>query len=625
MAGELRETWKLLKPHAAPQTKGLVVVLFLGAILAAVQAAPIALLLPLWNTVLFPGLSVRGLENPASPADRNAIEVFFLESAGIDRLTPYEELAVDDRMAVLTVVAVVAFLLALVAGAAQFFFTWISRRIGFQMIVDLRLRMAGHLMNLSLRYHNQRQLGDLLSRISADVATTLQAIQVALKNFVQQPFFVLWLLGLAFYRAPWPTLGVILCLPILAWPVSRLARKVRRGSTRSLTTLGASVQALSQMFLGVRTVKAFGGEARELERYREINETYMKDSMRMVRHIALTHTWTAFFGAAGLAVLTLVLGVLTIRFGLFGDGADMMVFFGSIMLANNHVKAFAKSLTRVQESSGAATRLRELLAESADVAERPGAEPVEAIREGIRFEGVSFRYPDSDENALSEVDLEIRPGETLALVGASGAGKSTLVDLLARFYDVSEGRITVDGRDLRDLRVADWTRLYATVGQVPFLFHTTIGENVRYGRGEATQAEIEEAARAAYIHDFIAALPEGYDTDVADMGTRLSGGQRQRITIARALLKGAPLLLLDEATSALDSESEAEVQRALDRLMDGRTVLVIAHRLATIQSADRIAVLDAGRVVEVGSHDELLRRRGAYARLWDLQKLGAAE
>jgi ABC-type multidrug transport system fused ATPase/permease subunit len=616
LASRLHKTWTLLRPHVGPQKGRLVTVIALGMVLAAVQAAPLLLLNPLWNVVLFP--KAEG----AAAGKGSKLELLLVRLAGIDPASPPSAFTSGQRTSILFIVVAAALILALVAASAQYGFTWLSRKVGFSLIVDLRMRLARHLMNLSLRYHNQRKFGDLLSRIGADVGTTLEALNVAITDFFQEPFLIVGLFGVALFNAPYPTLGIMVVLPLLLWPVSRLSSKVRRSSTKSLTTLGASVQALSQMFQGVRTVKAFRGEERELQRYQELNDNYLKTSMRMVRHIAMTHTWTAFFSTAGLAVLTLVLGFMTIRLDWFKDDVAMMAFFSAVMLMANHAKSLAKSLTKVQESVGASERLQELLNESADVVERPGARPVHGLGAGLRLENVTFRYPGGEADALHDVSLEIHAGETLALVGASGAGKSTLVDLLARFHDVTAGRITVDGQDLRDLKLGDWTDLYALVGQVPFLFHTTVLENIRYGRPAATQAEVEEAARAAYIHDFIAGLPAGYATDVADMGSRLSGGQRQRITIARALLKAAPLLLLDEATSALDSESEAEVQRALDRLVEGRTVVVIAHRLSTIQKADRIAVLDGGRVVEVGSHAELMRRAGAYARLWDLQKLG---
>jgi subfamily B ATP-binding cassette protein MsbA len=298
-------------------------------------------------------------------------------------------------------------------------------------------------------------------------------------------------------------------------------------------------------------------------------------------------------------------------------------FFAGVGLVYQHVRKITNAVSHVQEASGAADRLQALLVERADIVEHPAAQPIRSLGRGLVFERVSFRYPGAERAAIEALDLEVRPGETLALVGASGAGKTTLIDLIARFVDVSEGRITADGRDLRELKLDDWTALYAMVGQSPFLFHATVRENILYGKPGATQAEVEAAARAAHIHDFIMSLPDGYDTRVGDQGSRLSGGQRQRITIARAVLKGAGLLLLDEATSALDSESELEVQRALDALMVGRTVIVIAHRLSTVRNADRIAVFELGRLVEIGSHAELLARGGAYARLHAAQ-FGAA-
>ncbi len=605
---DVSNSWKLLQPHVKPQLPNLVLVSILGAVSAAAQTVVLLLFQPIWDLVLFP-------DETAEPTSLG--NAFVSIGDWLVAHTPFE----DARLAILCALVGFALTMALIAASAQYGFTYLARFVGYGMVVDLRVRLARHLMGLSVRYHSERRFGDLLSRVSSDVTTTLTAINVGLKSLVQEPLFAVGTLAVAAYQAPWATLGILLVLPLVAWPVKKLSSRVRKGSTKSMTSLGSSVQVLSQMFQGIRTVKSFGGEERELERYRDINESYLRTSMRMVRAIAMTHAWTAFYSVAGFAVLVGALGTLAIQFQLFQSGGDMTVFFLAIARLNNHVKIFTKALTRVQESVGASQRIYELLAEPVDLTEAQSPVSLERIQRGLRFENVSFRYPGAESDAISELSLEIKVGETLALVGSSGAGKSTLMDLVARFVDPTAGKLLVDDVELKELSIASWTAQYALVGQSPFLFHASVGENIRYGRPEATQSEVEEAARAAGIHEFLVALPDGYDTDVADMGARLSGGQKQRITIARALLKGAPLLLLDEATSSLDSESEVEVQAALDRLMADRTVLVIAHRLSTIQNADRIAVLEEGRLVEIGRHEDLLRQGGRYANLHALQQL----
>jgi ATP-binding cassette, subfamily B, bacterial MsbA len=614
MESGTRTTWLLLLPHVKKHTWGLLAVCIVGFFAAVGERSVFLLLEPTW-AILFDGgaaSEAAAREVPGAFAEISQARSQFMETI----LGSLDVSAYADKMAILWRVAFVVLFLAAFSGVCQYAFTWLSRRIALLMVVDLRMRLARHLMGLSMKYHDRRHLGDLLSRISADVGSTLAVLNDAARNLVLEPMLALASLAMAFFVAPMATLIMMVGLPTVVIPVTLLGKRVRKGSKKSLTTLGASVQVLSQMFQGVRTVKAFRAEERELESFRRINQEYVGSTMKMVRAIALTNSWTIVFTHAGLGMLVVGIGYLTLNnIGGFGTGGGMVAWFVLVANIYTNMKKTTRMWARVQESVGAAERLQSLLDEPVDLLESPGAKTLTGLGTGIQIEGLSFTYPESDEAALHDLDLEIRPGETLALVGASGAGKSTLIDIIARFRDPSSGALLVDGHDLRELTLDSWTAQYAMVSQTPFLFHATVEENIRYGKPDATFEEIVVAARAAGIHDFIEGLSEGYATDVADMGARLSGGQRQRITIARAILKGAPLLLLDEATSALDTETERLVQAALEELMRGRTVVVIAHRLSTIRSADRIAVFEAGRLVELGTHSDLLDASGAYSRL----------
>jgi subfamily B ATP-binding cassette protein MsbA len=513
--------------------------------------------------------------------------------------------------------------LALGTSALMFVFGWLkdylTNFMTGRIVADLRNRVARHLPFLPLRYHYDRRSGDLVSRITNDVAVTESAANFYFDDAIVQPITALWGVCLIL-QTNWVLAAAAAGFFLVYFLVlGRLGRAMRRARKASLEHLGDMTGTMLQTFGGIKVVKAFSMEEAQSREFEEHNESFFRKFMRAIGRKSFGENLSQLFIGIATAIM-LVGGYQMLLDGLMTPG-DMAVIGVAAAMINGAVKEVAKSYNRLVEASAGCERVFELLDQPRESEHDSGLE-LSAGGPGVEFREVHFRY-DRDP-VLQGISFRAAPGEVIAIVGRTGSGKTTLCDLLCRFYDPVEGSVFVNGMDLRTVRRSSLLARTAVVTQDPFLFNTTLGENIRHGRREATQAEVEAAARAAHIHDFIASLPGGYDTVVGERGAKLSGGQRQRVTIARAILRNPLLLILDEATSSLDAESEKAVQAALDALIHSkeRITFVIAHRLSTIRDADRIMVLDAGRLVETGRHDDLLARNGVYAALYRTQFAG---
>jgi subfamily B ATP-binding cassette protein MsbA len=510
----------------------------------------------------------------------------------------------------------------LVAVAAKNVLVWLSGQLGASLqeyvTRDLRDAVYRHLQRLPLAWFTRVKTGQILARVLTDSAQTKAVITEAMTRSLQSVAMVLTT-TVALFLISWRlTLLALVVAPLLIALLQPLLRKLRRGHRRLSNQYGEMTAVVQETVSGIRLVKSFGGEQYEEQRFRDANDRYARGMVRVTRIAFLAQPITETVATA-IAVTIVWVGAREVLAGSPSlTGATLIAFLVLVMRMLQPLKQLSQVPTVAAQSLAAAERLFEVLDTPSEQARDRGTRTVTRLEQGIAFDGVTFAY--DDEPVLQDIAFSAARGDVVALVGASGAGKSTLVDLIPRFHEPTRGRLLLDGVDMREITLRSLRSLMGVVSQDTVIFNDTVRNNIAYGAGASyTDAQIEAAARAANAHEFIAALPEGYQTVLGERGTRLSGGQRQRIAIARALLVDPPILILDEATSALDTESERLVQEAVDRLLAGRTVFVIAHRLSTVMHASQILVLDRGRIVERGTHEALLARRGVYHRLHALQ------
>ncbi|MGA8500799.1 MAG: ABC transporter ATP-binding protein [Candidatus Sulfotelmatobacter sp.] len=600
----MRQLTRLVR-YALPYWWQILSSVVLMALVGALDAFKFLLIRPIFDRVLNPSTGSKDIQLFVIPITHHPVYL--------------QQLVPSHFTNAWTMVAVALVGSTILKGIFDYTGTYLINHAGFGMITDLRDDLYNAILRRSAAFFSKHTTGTLLSTIVNDIERVQYAMSTVLAEFLQQFFTFLAVAAVVVVLGGNLAWVLLLFVPIIVYSSRKIGSRVRSTTRHGQDKLAEIQNILHEAITGNRIVKAFNSEKWEIARFRGAARRLFRANLRSVAATAISSPLMDVFGVFGIALL-LMLGREQIKHGDMTLGV-FVTFITAVFSLYNPVRKFAQFNNNFQQALGASSEIFKFMDIEDDVREKPRASRLPAFAKTVQFDHVSFTYGSEGEDArvLHDISLEVRHGEVVAIVGSSGSGKSTLVHLIPRFFDATEGRLLIDGYDVRDVTLASLREQVGIVTQETVLFNDTVRNNIAYGQPHVALKEVEAAARAALAHDFIRALPAGYDEVIGERGVRLSGGERQRIAVARAILKNAPILILDEATSALDSESEALVQSALHNLMSGRTVFVIAHRLSTVRRADRIVVIENGAIADIGAHEDLMTKLGTYRRLYELQ------
>ena len=616
----MKEFYKTLAPYFAPYKRYIVGTFALNILTAFFNVFSFALLVPILH-ILFNIDDRRYTYQPFTQADTIGQTIDnFVETAKNNGYY-YSQQLVDTYgpATTLLILGLILTLLTLLKTSSYFGGSACLMPIKTGIVRDIRAKLYRKILHLPLAFFSEERKGDILAR--TDVNEVDASIGSSLDMLIKNPIFILVYIFTLFCMSWQLTLFVLIVVPFMAIGIGRIGKRLKSSSLKAQARWSDGLSIIEETLGGLRIIKAFIAEKKMDEKFTAVNDEYRRISMRVAIRQSSAHPVSELLGTL-MIVIVLWFGGYLIFSGNSPIDASAFIYYLTILYTIlQPVKDLSKAGYTIQKGMASMERINKILAAENNITERPDAQNIDTLHNSIQLRNVSFAYSDDGRNVLTDINITIPRGQTIALVGQSGSGKSTLVDLIPRYHDVTAGQILIDNTDIRQLTIQSLRSIIGNVNQEAILFNDTIYNNIAFGVEHATPQQVEEAARIANAHDFIMEMPNGYQTNIGDRGGRLSGGQRQRISIARAILKNPPILILDEATSALDTESEKLVQDALERLMRSRTTIAIAHRLSTIKNADRIYVLHEGQIVEQGTHDQLITKGGYYRRLNDMQQL----